>query len=557
MSLASLNPKEARQVRDFNDRMQRLAEGTLSISETDAARAARIRLNLDDIIAFSKDYLPHVATGEPGDFHRQFAKLVEDFLLLDDESERELAFRCLLEWARGHAKSAWIDLILPLYLLARGWLKFMVLASSTFDAAANLLEDIKEQLETNEKYISDFGEMANPGSWAFGDFSTRNGVRFRAMGVGQSPRGIRKKGQRPNLIVIDDIDKDATVRNEFSAKDIVDWIDGALIGSMQMGRGMVIFGNNRFHENCALVSFVGRPNYHHIKVNALDENGQPSWHQNFTLEEILFKMGEMDYCRAQSEYMNNPMVAGKIYKQEWIRYRPALPLNDYVALVAYSDPGYSKRSKTDYKVWVILGRRPDGPPAAKGGEPEKQFDVLAVYAKQGNPNAYYEWPFDFGAKLEDRCDRNFPYYIEGMFNQDNALTYFEAAGKRRGLRSPVASDPRGRKPKKQNRIKAMAAKWERGEIWFDEALRHDPDQAIDLRVIIAQLLSFDPSRERDPDDGPDALEGAIWHLDNSSAGFYAALNAGRSSRNESQRSRNNSNRERGSPSGRTRRNRFS
>lgn len=555
MSLANLNPKEARLVRDFNQRMLRLAEGTLAVSERDEVRAARIRHNLDDIISFAKDYLPHLAYSEPGWFHREFAEHVQQFLAYELETDQEAAFRCLLEWARGHAKSAWIDLILPLYLLARGWLKFMVLASSTFEAAANLLNDIKEELETNEKFISDFGEMQNPGDWAEGDFSTRNGVRFMAIGCGQSPRGIRKKGKRPNLIIIDDIDKDSTVRNLFSSTFIVKWIEGALIGTMQMGRGMVIFGNNRFHENCALVSFIGRASYIHIKVNALDENGQPSWPENFTLKEILFKMGEMDECTAQSEYMNNPMVAGVIYKQEYIRYHEVLPLHEYTALVAYSDPGYSKRSTSDYKVWVVMGRRPDGPSPAPGVPGIKQMDVLAVYAKQGSPNEYYEWPFEYRAELPEPEVRRTPFYIEGMWNQESALIYFEAAAKRRGLHNPVSSDPRGKKPKKSNRFKAMAAKWEAGQIWFDEALKKDPVQAIALRIVIAQVLAFDPSRTRDADDGLDALEGAIWHLENASSGFYSALAAGRASRRAAMRTRTHTNRDRASNSSRSRRNR--
>ena len=50
------------------------------------------------------------------------------------------------------------------------------------------------------------------------------GDLFIALGRGQSPRGIKKRGLRPNYIAVDDIDDDELVRNPRRVGEAVDWL---------------------------------------------------------------------------------------------------------------------------------------------------------------------------------------------------------------------------------------------------------------------------------------------------------------------------------------------
>lgn len=67
------------------------------------------------------------------------------------------------------------------------------------------LADLQAELEYNQRLIADFGTQKNVGDWQQGEFSTTGGVKWFAVGRGQSPRGLKKQEQRPDYIVIDDL----------------------------------------------------------------------------------------------------------------------------------------------------------------------------------------------------------------------------------------------------------------------------------------------------------------------------------------------------------------
>ena len=71
---------------------------------------------------------------------------------------------------------------------------------------------------------------------------------------------------------------------------------------------------------------------------------------------------------------------------------------------------------------------------------------------------------------------------------------------------PIMPDKR-KKPEKIQRIEAVSPLWERGFIFYNEALRDSPD----MQVGIDQTLALERG-SRVHDDAPDADEGAIWIL---------------------------------------------
>lgn len=80
--------------------------------------------------------------------------------------------------------------------------------SNSYDNAERLLMPYMIILERNNGIIADYGTQKKIGSWNAGEFTTRKGVAFRALGAGQSPRGTRNNEIRPDVIIIDDIDTD-------------------------------------------------------------------------------------------------------------------------------------------------------------------------------------------------------------------------------------------------------------------------------------------------------------------------------------------------------------
>ncbi|MCD8081882.1 MAG: hypothetical protein LUF04_16250 [Bacteroides sp.] len=453
---------------------------------TEEERQARIRRAKRDYAFFVSTYFPHIARKPCGKFQIDAANYIKD-----NPNCRDVE-----EWARGHAKSTHISNLIPM------WLKIqdnretivMVLVSKSKDAAVGLLADLQAELEANELYNADFGRQKGEGSWTDGKFITTDGDMFMALGRGQSPRGIKKSGIRVNYISIDDIDDDEMVRNPRRVQETVDWCLTALYGTMDMGRGRFVIVGNRIATKSVLAAIAERPRFRHQVINVLDKKGQPTWQENFTLEEVNNIRLEIGERRFQREYMNNPVNEGTIFEKKYIRYGKMLPLRQYRGVVCYTDPSFKAGVTNDYKATLLVGITAEG-----------AFHVLKAYADQTKISDMVEWHY----QIRDYVgDVPFRFFMEANFLQDLLLDEFKKVGNVRGSQIPVVGDTR-KKPDKFSRIENMQPLFHRGEVIFNEKEKDSQG----MMVLEEQLLLFEKG-SKIHDDAPDALEGAIYLLSN-------------------------------------------
>ena len=342
---------------------------------TEQERKDRIARARKDYRYFVRTYFPHLATTECADFQVDAAVYMRD---------HENA-RGLFEWARGHAKSTHISLLQPLWLKIQPNAQplIMILVSKSQEAARRLLGDLQAELESNDLYNADFGNQRGAGIWTNGEFTTATGDLFIALGRGQSPRGIKKRGLRPNYIAVDDIDDDELVRNPRRVGEAVDWLMTALLGTMAMGRGRLAVVGNRIGRTSVIGTLADNPHFHHTVVNALDRKGLPSWPQNYTLQEIAEMRGIMGERRFQREYMNNPVNAGTVFEEKHIRFGKMLRMREYRAIVCYTDPSFKASATADFKATMLVGITPQG-----------KYHVLKAYADQTKVSTMVEWHYD-------------------------------------------------------------------------------------------------------------------------------------------------------------------
>ncbi|OAV65439.1 hypothetical protein Barb6_02870 [Bacteroidales bacterium Barb6] len=81
---------------------------------------------------------------------------------------------------------------------------------------------------------------------------TIDGIRSMSIGIGLSPRGLREEDQRPDYILVDDVDNKKHVNNDCLMREGVDWIFEDLIGCCNETDGSVkrfVFANNNSHRN--------------------------------------------------------------------------------------------------------------------------------------------------------------------------------------------------------------------------------------------------------------------------------------------------------------------
>jgi predicted phage terminase large subunit-like protein len=487
-------PKNYDQWKEWCDIVQ--TQTSIQKIETKKQRHDRIEKLRDDYSLFVSYYFPHYClnsqTGAEilsAPFHIKAANKIL----------KEKNIKAVFEWARGHAKSTHMDVFIPLWLKCQKnrEINVMVLIGKSQDNANTLLADIQAELQFNQRYIADFGEQYSQGIWMEGKFVTKDECAFFARGRGQSPRGLRYRNCRPDYIVIDDLDDDELCENDKRVHKLTDWVKEALFGTLDGGRGRFIMVGNLISKNSVLYNLSQTQGVYFSQVNTYDKQGNVSWSEKWTKQEVQNMEQFMGYRSFQKEMMNNPITEGAVFHNEWIHYIKPLPLKQYDQIIAYCDPSFKGSSKNDYKaikVWAKKGT---------------YLHCLNAFVRQCSIGEMVRWFYDLHEYFQNQnviCN----YYIEANFLQDIILDEFQVEGNIRGYQLPIKPDKR-KKPDKFQRIEAISPLWERGFVFYNIDKKNDND----MLTALEQTLSFEKGMNSH-DDAPDADEGAIYLLQKSS-----------------------------------------
>lgn len=360
-----------------------------------------------------------------------------------------------------------------LMIQERREINVMVLVGKSEENAKTLLGDIQAELQYNQRYIHDFGEQYNVGSWEEGEFVTRSEVAFFARGRGQSPRGLRYRSHRPDYVIIDDLDDDELVESPARVNKLFDWLRSALFGTLDGGRGRFIMVGNLIAKNSVLAKWCDIKSVHVTRVNIYDNKGNISWASKWTQGEVRDIEMVVGYRAFQKEYMNNPIIEGAVFKNEWIRWGKRPAWNKFSEIILYIDPSFKGSTKNDFKAAKLWG---------KAGT---TLYHLRAFVRQASVAEMVRWCYD----LYEWCREQGispRWYMEANFMQDTILDEFRREGELRDYQLPITGDKR-KKPDKFQRIEAISPLWERGFVVYDETQRDDPD----MLTGIEQTLSFE------------------------------------------------------------------
>lgn len=523
--MSRMNAGEKREYQEWLSLKERISSSTPEpLNEKPEAKRKRIKKLLNSFPDFCAYYFPHYVFAPFGWFHLEAAKLIE----------QDPKIFAVLEWPREHAKSVFMDVLMPMFLKAKGELTGMMLCSANFDKASGLLGDIMAEMMDNKRFIHDFGEQYRLGDWQDGHFATADGCGFWAFGRGQSPRGARKAEKRPNLGIIDDIDDAVIVRNENRVRESVDWLLGDFYGALSIKGARLLMGGNRIHKKGILAHIVGdvdvddevNPAITHIKVYAFQQksgagkrarqkaspsNGVPAWEENYSDPELIDKINKMGYRNAQREFFHNHIEEGFVFKHEMINWVAPKKLSQYDTLITYCDPSYKDTKKNDYKAIVLIGRS------------GKHYDILKAWVRQTSAANMAEAHYDLHELTEKYLCR---HYMEANFLQDLLLHAYDAVGEKRGYMMPLRPDKR-KKPDKYGRIENLSPLFERKILRFSLAEKKDHD----MQVLVQQFLGFPFAH----DDGPDAVEGAVYMMGKISRAGVGNYRTGKFNKNRSRR----------------------
>lgn len=478
-----LSKKEREHIEYWNQYYKNIQQvDSVSIAESAEDKADRKAKLEADPEAWFKYYFHKYYTAEPMPFHKKSTKRI-----LNNPEWYEVR-----PWSRELAKSgrAMMEFI---YLALTGKKRFILLLSATQDSAIRLLRPFKMAFEKNQRIINDYGTQQNFGHWKEDQFTITAGAMFVAIGAGNAPRGARNEEYRPDAVLIDDFDTDEDCRNP----DIVDkkwqFFEKAVYATRSISNPMlVLFNGNIIADYCCIKKAMEMADYYEI-VNIRDKNGKSTWPNKNTEEHIDRVLSKISAASVQGEYFNNPINLGKVFEK--LHYGKMQPLKKYKFLIAYTDPSYKKNA--DYKATALVGKYKD------------EYHVIWVGCDQTSTAKMLDWQFEILTLVGDKTAVYF--YIEWPWIDDMLKVEINAANKRHNQTLALKADNR-KKPEKFYRIESSLEPLNRsGKLIFNEDLKGTPY----MKNMEFQFLALSP-KSRANDDGPDAVEGAVWRVNQKS-----------------------------------------
>lgn len=249
---------------------------------------------------------------------------------------------------------------------------FTLYISETGPHAIRQLRNITIQLKHNSRIKAVFGTLKSSDqdkrwSESEGEIQTATDMFIAARGRGGQVRGLNINAQRPDNIVVDDLEDKESVRTaeqRFKAKDFVfSDLDYALPHLDKTSTRT--FLGTLLHPEAVLVDLMRDPAYTVVKFGAIDRDGEALWGEAMTLEEIeADKRSKAMKGMLHSHYLelHNEIRApeNQKFKPEFIIHR--FHRSDaFVQKAIALDPSISENVATsDWRAFAVVGRLPNG-----------------------------------------------------------------------------------------------------------------------------------------------------------------------------------------------------
>lgn len=402
---------------------------------------------------------------------------------------------------RGFSKTSIAGIGVPLYRAAYQETKFTVYVSESGPHASMQLNNVKVEIQTNEKFRAIFGvlnpELRDAEKWTSDLIETNTGVVFAARGRGSQIRGLNHRGNRPDQIILDDVEDEESVATDLQRQKVRKWFHGAVKPAVESvkdadDRAIVAIGT-KLHNDALLMTLASDPQWTTIMMDALLEDGTALWPERMSLSKIEAEKrsyalaGELDTF--YQEYLPTKPAPEEtaVFKKRHFKYdiRPDL---DSLRIGVAIDPAISEKRRADDAVIKAVGiHQSDG-----------KIYTLADWYKLGpSPQELVAALFDIVIDLGGR-KRAIRVGVEAIAYQAALVHIIQEYMFRYNCYFEVETIHH--KANKHSRIKGvLAPRFGGGYMVFTY---RDPK-------LEAQLLDFPHSK----DDHPDALAMAVAMLD--------------------------------------------
>lgn len=338
----------------------------------------RRELTKYDPLLFALIYLPHHLKNAQeeitlSEFHVDIAEYGKSWIFKPSEPKQH---RDAFIAPRESGKSTWIFLILPMWAAAHGHVKFIAAFSDAASQAETHLLTFKNELDTNEYLQADYPELCTPkivgttgralanNSWRI---VQSNDFIFDANGIDTNSLGKKVFGQRPDLIILDDIEKGEKNYSEYQAgqqkNTVFDDIAPMNIYARMIFVGTTTMPNSvmdqfrKYAEGYTDVelNWIKEQNVsvHYYPAIMTNEDGteRSIWEEKWSLEWLQSQRHLRDFAK---NYMNKPInTDGTFWTNEDIIIDQGSGFGNTIVSI---DPAVTKNRVSDFTGVAVLSR---------------------------------------------------------------------------------------------------------------------------------------------------------------------------------------------------------
>jgi len=259
---------------------------------------------------------------------------------------------------REGAKTTLLTKFMPLFIASTGELPNFgdvtncIIFSATYEQAVDLLKDVRSSWENSDVLQDTVFLAKNKSGKIIADtekhlcFCNQAGKRIhiQAKGAGQSMRGTKKDGKRPDLMIFDDILVDAIMTSKDERTKLKRWYYSSVVPAGNTAHCKKVVVGTPMTDDDLLSEMLRSKSYKSIKFPIANEFPVPidkivsSWKDLHTPESIMRSYEEAKEMGAEGDFFREKML--EVVNEE-MRIFP----DDSIVMYSYADLKKSNKMK--------------------------------------------------------------------------------------------------------------------------------------------------------------------------------------------------------------------
>jgi hypothetical protein len=341
-------------------------------------RDARIEATRLDPLLFSVLYALHHLRDPEGrvtfaDAHLEWVRLARQWALPASRPQEQ---RDALLAPRATGKSTWWLLLLPLWAAAHGHVRFAACFADSAPQAELHLGSFRREVDDNAALRRDFPALCTAGRRPSGAAQSDakhmvirgNGFIFAAKGIDASSLGMKVGEQRPDLLLLDDVEPDESSYSPYLAGKRLTTLRDSILplniyarvvlsGTVTMPGSVthqiIKYGKGERSDVTAWVGEEGFRVHHHLPIVRDDHGNERSmWPTRWPLEYLRVREASRSY---KKNFLNDPMAVDSDYWTPTDFTHGAFPAaRAYLSI----DGAVTTKATSDYTGLSVVGYAP-------------------------------------------------------------------------------------------------------------------------------------------------------------------------------------------------------